>query len=291
MTRSGRKLLSLAAATIMIVAAGCSSDSTESEEPSPSSPPPTADSELSPGQVSGVDVPDGRIDYAVGQLDGIAQELMESSNIPGMAVAVVHDGEVVYSEGFGVREVGTDESVDGDTVFQLASLSKPVGSTVVASQVEAGVVDWSTPVSSELPWFALSDPWVTSNVTVGDFYAHRSGLPSHAGDLLEDLGYDRRQVLERLREIPLDPFRSTYHYTNFGVTAAAEAVAQASGKDWETLSQDALYGPLGMTSTSSRFSDYIDRENRAVPHVLADGEYEAKYQREQIGRASCRERV
>ena len=280
MMRSGRKLLSLAAATIMIVAAGCSSDSTESEEPSTSSPPPTADSELSPGQVSGVDVPDGRIDDAVGQLDGIAQELMESSNIPGMAVAVVHDGEVVYSEGFGVREVGTDESVDGDTVFQLASLSKPVGSTVVASQVEAGVVDWSTPVSSELPWFALSDPWVTSNVTVGDFYAHRSGLPSHAGDLLEDLGYDRRQVLERLREIPLDPFRSTYNYTNFGVTAAAEAVAQASGKDWETLSQDALYGPLGMTSTSSRFSDYIDRENRAVPHVLADGEYEAKYQRE-----------
>lgn len=68
--------------------------------------------------------------------------------------------------------------------------------------------------------------------------------------------------------MPLDPFRSTYHYTNFGITAAAEAVAAASGKDWDTLSQDTIYGPLGMTSTSSSFSDYIGRADRAVPHVL-----------------------
>nr|WP_296773815.1 serine hydrolase [Rhodococcus sp. (in: high G+C Gram-positive bacteria)] len=266
----------------MTVLVGCTStsDSSSTASEMSSEPPPAATSDLSPGQVAGVDVPDGQIDDAVGKLDGIAQELMDSSKIPGMAVAVVHGGNVVYAKGFGVREEGKDDPIDADTVFQLASLSKSVGSTVVASQVGAGVVDWSTPVVSKLPWFALSDPWVTQNVTIGDFYAHRSGLPDHAGDLLEDLGYDRRQVLERLREVPLDPFRSTYHYTNFGITAGAEAVATASGKDWETLSQDAIYGPLGMTSTSSRFSDYIASADRAVPHVLVDGEYQAKYQRE-----------
>lgn len=278
MMRSGRNFLCLSVVCSLVLLAGCSEDAPTADSPPASEPVPTED--LSPGQVAGVDVPAGRVDDAVGKLDGIADELMASSNIPGMAIAVVHGSDVVYSKGFGVREMGKDDPIDGDTVFQLASLSKSVGATVVASQVGAGVIDWSTPVVSELPWFALDDPWVTQNITVGDFYAHRSGLPEHEGDLLEDLGYDRRQILERLREVPLDPFRSTYHYTNFGITAAAEAVAAASGKDWDTLSQDTIYGPLGMTSTSSSFSDYIDRADRAVPHVLVDGEYQARYQRE-----------
>lgn len=276
--RSGRDCLCLAVVCSMLVLVGCSNDAPPTASPPSSESAPTAD--LSPGQVAGVDVPAGRIEDAVGKLDGIVEELMASSNIPGMAVAVVHGSDVLYSKGFGVREVGKDDPIDGDSVFQLASLSKSVGATVVASQVGAGVIDWSTPVVSQLPWFALDDPWVTRNVTVADLYAHRSGLPDHAGDLLEDLGYDRRQVLERLRQVPLDPFRSTYHYTNFGVTAAAEAVAAASGKDWDTLSQDAIYGPLGMTSTSSSFSDYMSRSDRAVPHVLVDGEYQPKYQRD-----------
>lgn len=104
-------------------------------------------------------------------------------------------------------------------------------------------------------------------VTVGDMFAHRSGLHDHAGDLLEDLGYDRRQVLELLRLEPLDPFRISYNYTNFGVTAGAEAVAASAGVDWETLSSQAIYGPLGMTSTSSRFADFESAPDRAPGHM------------------------
>ena len=84
-------------------------------------------------------------------------------------------------------------------------------------------------------------------VTVGDMFSHRSGLPDQAGDLLEDLGYDRAHVLEHLRQLPLGAFRMSYAYTNFGLTAGAEAVAVGAGKSWEDLSQDVLYGPLGMT--------------------------------------------
>ena len=104
-------------------------------------------------------------------------------------------------------------------------------------------------------------------MTIGDLYSHRSGLPDHAGDELEDLGYDRRQVLERLKYLPLAPFRITYAYTNFGLTAAAEAVAAAAGKSWEDLSDEVLYRPLGMTSTSSRFADFMARPDHAVGHV------------------------
>ena len=237
------------------------------------------DPEVSPSETVGVPVPPGQIDHAIAQLDSLAHDIMGRSGIPGMAVAVVRDGKTVYAKGFGVRKVGQAALVDRSTVFQLASLSKSVSATVVARQVGQGSVAWNTPVVTHLPWFALGDRWVTQHVTIGDMFAHRSGLPDHAGDDLEDLGYDRREVLERLRWLPLGAFRNDYAYTNLGLTAAAEATAVAAGTDWATLSEDAIYRPLGMSSTSSRFQDFESRANRAVGHVRVGGQWEAKYQR------------
>ena len=232
-----------------------------------------------PQLAAAVPLPDNAVDNAVSKLDGIVEELMKSSGIPGMAVAVVHGGKTIYAKGFGVRDVRDPEKVDADTVFQLASLSKPIAATVVAHQVGVRDLSWDAPVVAHLPWFALSDPAVTDMVTVADLFAHRSGLPEHAGDLLEDLGYDRRAVLERLRLLPLAPFRTSYAYNNFGVTAAAEAVAVAAGKSWEDLSEQVLYRPLGMASMSSRFSDYQSRPNKAVGHVKVGGDYQPRYTR------------
>lgn len=242
--------------------------------------PSAIDNSVPPPEMAGVPIPPGQIDRAIAQLDGLAAEIMQKSHIPGMAIAVVRNGHTVYAKGFGIRRVGSPERVDADTVFQLASLSKSVGATVVAREVGRHVVSWNTPVTAHLPWFALSDPWVTQHVTIGDMYAHRSGLPDHAGDDLEDLGYSQREVLERLRYLPLASFRDTYAYTNFGLTAAAEAVAAAAGTDWATLSEDAIYRPLGMTSTSSRFADFAARTDKAVGHVLVNGAYQPKYQRQ-----------
>ncbi|MDT5013211.1 MAG: hypothetical protein QOH57_4828 [Mycobacterium sp.] len=228
----------------------------------------------SPNEVSGVEIPAGQVDAAIGKVDGLAEELMKRSGIPGMAVAVIHDGKVAYVKGFGVKDVRSGAKVDADTVFQIASLSKPVGATVVANEVTHNVVGWDMPVWVTMPTFALSDPYVTRHVTVADLYAHRSGLPDHAGDGLEDLGYDRGQILDRLKFLPLDSFRNTYAYTNFGVTAAAEAVAAAAKKPWEQLSDEVLYRPLGMTATSSRFADYQARPNRALGHVKTPTGYQ-----------------
>jgi CubicO group peptidase (beta-lactamase class C family) len=268
-----RRGIAAAAISIVALAAGCTS-STSSDTTETSSVPTSSD--LAPNQVAGVALPENTVDNAVGKLDGIVDELMKNSGIPGMAVAVVHGGKTVYAKGFGVREVGKSDKIDADTVFQLASLSKSLAATVVAHEVGAKSVTWDTPVASKLPGFALRDPYVTQNVTIGDMFAHRSGLPEHAGDQLEDLGYNRTQVLDKLRMDPLDPFRITYHYTNFGITAAAEAAAKAAGTDWEKLSADAVYTPLGMGSTSSRFDDYKSRPDRAVGHMLVDGKYVAK---------------
>jgi CubicO group peptidase (beta-lactamase class C family) len=235
---------------------------------------------LPPPQVSAVPIPDGQVTMAIGRLDGVIEEVLARTDIPGVAVAVVHDGEVTYVKGFGVREASKPEMVDADTVFQLASVSKSVGATVVAAQVAAGKVDWTTPVSGLLPWFQLADPATTRMLTVGDLYAHRSGLPLHAGDDLEDLGYDRRVILERMRLLPLESFRDAYAYTNFGLTAAAEAVAAAARMDWEALSEETIYRPLGMDRTSSRFADYIAHTNRAVPHVKVGQAWLPRHQRQ-----------
>ncbi|MFE3542061.1 serine hydrolase [Nocardia sp. NPDC059177] len=236
----------------------------------------TSTAALPPNQVAGIPLPDDAVDNAVGELDELVESIMDSTHIPGMAVAVVHGGKTVYAKGFGVRQAGTDDKVDTDTVFQLASVSKSVAATVVASQVGAGRVDWTTPVVTHLPDFALADPATTAELTVGDLLAHRSGLPDHAGDRLEDIGFDQAAILEKLRLEPLSPFRITYEYTNFGFTAGAEAVAAAAGKDWAQLSADALYTPLGMGSTSSRFDDFLARPDRAVGHVNIDGRWVAR---------------
>jgi CubicO group peptidase (beta-lactamase class C family) len=225
-------------------------------------------------------IPPGRVAKAVAGIDAIMRRSMDETGVPGLAIAVVYGDEVVYAQGFGVSDVRTGERVDADTVFQLASVSKPLGATMIARAVHQGAVAWDDPIVKHSPGFALSDPYVTQHVTIEDMYAHRSGLPDQAGDRLEDLGYDRADVLARLRLLPLEPFRAVYRYTNFGVTAAAEAVAAAGGTDWATLSQRFLYQPLGMARTSSRFADYEAAPNRAVTHVRDGERWVARYTRQ-----------
>ncbi|WP_084650411.1 serine hydrolase [Stappia stellulata] len=214
-----------------------------------------------------------RIQAAVDGLDGLAQRTLADFGLPGMAVAVVHEGKTVFARGYGLRELGKPGKVDADTVFQIASLSKSLAASVVAQQVGEGVLTWETPVARHLSWFTLSDPWVGTHATIGDLFSHRSGLPDHAGDDLELLGFSRREILERLAQLPLNAYRDSYAYTNFGLTTAAEAVAVAAGTDWESLSEQAIYAPLGMTRTSSRFKDYLARDNRASGHAYADGAF------------------
>lgn len=213
---------------------------------------------------------------AVARAPEIARDLLARTGMPGLAVAIVETDAALLVEGFGVRELGEPEPVDGETVFQIASVSKCLASTVVASVVGEGVVSWSSRLSDIDPGFALKQAYPTQEVTIADLFSHRSGLHDHAGDLLEDVGFDRDEVLHRLRVLdPEYPFRAGYAYTNFGLTAAAVAAAHAAGTDWETLSEERLYAPLGMDSTSSRFADYMARTDRAMPHVVRDGIWSA----------------
>jgi CubicO group peptidase (beta-lactamase class C family) len=221
-----------------------------------------------------------KVRTAVAGIDKLADQTLQKTGVPGMAIVVVYKDQVLYLKGFGVRRASAGDLVDADTVFQLASVSKPIASTVLAALVGAGVIDWDDRIIDHNPDFRLYDPWVTREVRLRDLLCHRSGLPAFAGDLLEDLGYDRAEVLRRLRYVkPASGFRAQFAYANFGYTAAAVAGARAAGKSWEDLAADSLYRRLGMNSTSSRFADYAAAKNRALLHVRVDGKWVAKYVR------------
>src|SRR5689334_3349359 len=133
---------------------------------------------------------------------------MQRTGVPGIAVTVVFHDEVMYLNGFGVRKAGTNLPVDSDTVFQLTSLSKPITSTVVAGVVGDKIVSWDDPIIQHDPAFQMDKPYVTQEVTLRDMLSQRRGLPDHAGDLLEDIGFDRKTILYRLCYLPTeDNFR------------------------------------------------------------------------------------
>lgn len=215
-----------------------------------------------------------KLEAAIPQLESMIDSAVSEARTPGLAVGIVYKGQVVYLKGFGVREVGRPEFVDAETVFQLASLSKPISSTIISSLVSDGTVKWDDRVVKYDPGFELSDPTVTPEVTIGDFFAHRSGLPGSAGNDLELIGYKRPTILYRLRFPPLAlPFRDVYQYSNFGMTEGGVAAAKAAGEGWAALADRQLFEPLGMTETSMRYADFTARANRTHLHVLINNQW------------------
>jgi CubicO group peptidase (beta-lactamase class C family) len=171
-----------------------------------------------------------KVDAALPKLEKMAQDLVAKGEVPSLAIAVVYKDKVVYLSGFGVREEGKPGGVDADTVYQLASLSKPLSSTVVAALVSDGLVTWESRISDLDPAFQLHDSYPTEQVTVTDLFNHRSGLSGNAGNDLEGLGYDRDTILQRIRYLkPTSSFRSAYAYSNFGLTEGAVAAAKPAG--------------------------------------------------------------
>lgn len=222
-----------------------------------------------------------RIQAAIAKVEELAEKTLADTGVPGIAIAVVHGDEVLFSKGFGVREAGKPEPIDADTVFQMASVSKPISSTVMALLVGEGKITWDDRVTDHDPSFEMYTPYVTRELRLRDFLCHRSGLPDHAGDLLEDLGYERSEVLRRLRYQPPDSsFRAGYAYTNTGYSEACYAAAKATGEPWEELAAKKLFAPLGMKHTSYRFADFEKATNRALLHVKVDGKWTAKNTRQ-----------
>ena len=113
------------------------------------------------GGVACRDVAEAPADSRLADLSEYIRASMADWDLPGLAVAVVHGDEVVFAEGFGVRELGREDPVDAHTLFQIGSVSKSFGAAAIGALVDDGLVHWDDPVVEHLPWFQVKDPEIT----------------------------------------------------------------------------------------------------------------------------------
>lgn len=206
--------------------------------------------------------------------DATVATAMKTFNVPGMAVAVVKDGVVVSAKGYGLKTLGQPAPVDDKTLFGIASNTKVFTAVALGTLVDDGKLKWDAPVINYLPWFRLSDPYVTSQLTIRDLLVHRSGLGLGAGDLLwwPSSTYTRREIAERLAQIPLaTSFRSAYAYDNVLYLVAAHVIEAITGQTWEDYVTSRLLKRIGMTTSAVKHSAATAGGNVATPHAFVDG--------------------
>ncbi len=204
------------------------------------------------------------------RLDQFIKDSLEKDHVPGASVAIVREGQTLFLKGYGIREVGRNEKVDPETLFQLASVSKTFTSAAIGVLVDRNKLDWDRPVILDFPEFSLSDIYAKCNATPRDLLAHRSGLPSFRGDILGHLGYSTEEIVKRVRFIPFETtFREKALYSNVGFLLAGELTAKVAGKTWKEWVQEILLVPLKMSRTG--FKELLKDPNLASAHALVDG--------------------
>ncbi|MDE3272255.1 serine hydrolase [Pseudoalteromonas sp. G4] len=209
------------------------------------------------------------------QLEQTIEQSMKRFEVPGMAVAVVENGEVVFSKGFGVRHLTTGEKVDKHTLFGIASNTKAFTAAALAMLVDQGKLNWNDKVIDHLPEFRMYDAYATREVTIRDLLSHRAGLGLGAGDLSiwPDTDKSVEEVIHGIRYLkPASSFRSQYTYNNLMFVTAGEVVARVSGKSWQEFVEQEMLKPLGMTLSKAGFSR-IPKSNKnwATGHIPMDG--------------------
>lgn len=192
--------------------------------------------------------------------------------VPGLAVAVVKDGQVAMSKGYGVRELGKPERVDDRTLFAIGSTTKAMTAALTGMLVDEKKLAWDDPVIKHLPWFQLKDPAVTRELTVRDLLTHRGGLPN-ADYLWYGQSTSAREILERVRLIdPGYSLRSRFVYQNVMYAAAGAVIETASGRSWADMMRTRIFEPLGMSDTAATLALVPKGANVASPHYAIRGQ-------------------
>lgn len=204
-------------------------------------------------------------------LDDYITAAMEAWQVPGLAIAIVHDGRTAYERGYGVRDVTTGEPVDQHTLFAVGSTSKAFTSAALGILVDEGRVRWDDRVIDHIPWFEMYDAYATRELTVRDLLTHRSGLAR--GDAVwSRWPHDRREIIRRVRYLkPTRSFRGAWQYQNLMFLTAGEVVRAASGKSWDDFVAERIFAPLGMTRSVTSVTELPRLDNVASPHVPVDG--------------------
>ncbi len=207
-------------------------------------------------------------------LNAYVNQVLKTFDVPGVSIAIVKDRKTILTKGYGIKKMGAKDLVDEHTLFGIASNSKAFTATALAILVEEGKIKWNDPVINYLPWFRLSNPFVTNEITVKDLLVHRSGLGLGAGDLLlfPSTDYTREEIVKRLRYVPLaNSFRNNFAYDNVLYLAAGELIETVSEMSWEDFIKTKIFNPLQMKETISDVALLPEQKNVASTHAVVNG--------------------
>lgn len=198
-------------------------------------------------------------------------QAVKAWSAPGFAIAIVKDGALIFSKGYGVRELGRVETVDTHTLFAIGSTTKAMTAASIGMLVDEKKLAWDDPVTHHLPWFALKEPVLTRELTVRDLLTHRAGMPN-ADFLWYGQANSPRTILERMRLVePAYPARASFIYQNVMYAAAGAVIEAVSGMPWERFIESRIFKPLGMTDSIVTAATLTSHANRAEPHFTIDG--------------------
>jgi CubicO group peptidase (beta-lactamase class C family) len=211
----------------------------------------------------------------VTRIEQAVTKAMEAFQVPGIAVAIVKDNQVVLSKGFGVLKHGSEQKVTADTLFGIASNTKAMTAALLAQLVDEGKLTWRTKVIDIIPEFQLPDAYVTREFTIIDLLSHNSGLGLGAGDLMiwPETTLTNQDIIKSMKHLPqVSSFRSEFAYDNLMYVIAGEVIGKITGKSWQENIQSTIFDNLGMKNTRAKYS-LIPKGNNNVAraHVPLDG--------------------
>ncbi len=209
------------------------------------------------------------------QLDQLAEKTLKTFNVPGIAVAIVKDGKVVLAKGYGVKSNLTNEKVDANTLFGIASNSKAFTTAALAMLVDEGKLKWDDKVTQYIPEFKMYKDYVTHEFTIRDLLTHRSGLGLGAGDLMiwpDGSDFKPKDIIQNLQYLkPVSAFRTKYDYDNLLYIVAGEVIQKISGETWCDFIETHIMKPLEMNDSAASFVRLKDTSNVVAPHVPTNG--------------------
>jgi CubicO group peptidase (beta-lactamase class C family) len=203
--------------------------------------------------------------------DKVISKALADFKVPGLAIAVVKDGRVIYARGFGHRDVEKSLPVTPRTLFAIGSCTKAFTTFAMGTLVDEGKLEWDTPVRTYLPGLRMSDPIATESITPRDLVTHRSGLPRH--DLFwYNTHRTGKDVFERLAHFePTEPLRGKFQYNNMMFMLAGYLVEKVDGRPWEDAVRARIFRPLGMDSSNFSVHDSQKADDFARPYDEQEG--------------------
>ena len=210
--------------------------------------------------------------FDVEMFEAMAQMIVTDQRVPGLAMAIVHDGKVLSARGYGITDVSDAEPVDGHTVFRLASLSKGFAGTLAGLLVNDGTLRWDSRLTDYMPGFQLSQTGAAQQITVADLLSHRVGLPHNAYDRSLERYVDYRTLTHKLADVPLKCTPGTcYAYQNVAFSLIGDIVFAATGDFYSQEVRSRLFKPLGMNDASLGLEGIESSARWAKPHVRGRG--------------------